>query len=575
MAKRLCRNRADTWEVLSTPGQHTLPSYAIVSMASGSQLDATLPETPPERLSNTARLVALHKRMKDELDQIVGDEVTTQRMLRELQADLSLSKRAYTSLDSELSALRERSRNMEMERDDLLNKLKGQEGGHKAASMLAEGIMRHLPNRNSHQLWVYGFLNKRGLSDTFSRFSEQQARLKLDDFMIGFNQSTERFIMVDVGGAKEAADAKIKALFEAEIRLPQTECIIFAGCHDNGYVTTLRSHITSGSRDKLILLQSYDEVASGIGALNLPIISIPYLFINQKLAPTATPQSAATTSSRHSQDEIEQIINSEVKSQELLKEIKNDLSVSKRAYSSLEHEFLSLRELKEELERQRDELLSQVKVRQPGRSTFQANVLLTVSSQSPQPNRLVVLIDGDGAIFDLDLIAEGQIGGHKAASKLSDGVMQNLPARNNLQLWVYVFLNRRGLSDTFVRVSRLSAKISRQKLDDFIVGFNQAAERFIMVDVGNAKEAADAKIKAVLEVELRSPQTDSIIFGASEMDDLRLSAKKVPCTLLLKGETCTWSDSCIWGHKCPFLGRCYFVKTGKCKFSAESMHTLG
>jgi hypothetical protein len=76
--------------------------------------------------------------------------------------------------------------------------------------------------------------------------------------------------------------------------------------------------------------------------------------------------------------------------------------------------------------------------------------------------------------------------------------MQHLPGRNNLHLWVYVFLNRRGLSDTFVRVSRLSAKIARQKLDDFIVGFNQAAERFIMVDVGNAKEAADAKIKGAV-----------------------------------------------------------------------------
>lgn len=117
---------------------------------------------------------------------------------------------------------------------------------------------------------------------------------------------------------------------------------------------------------------------------------------------------------------------------------------------------------------------------------------------------------------------------------LSDAIIQTLPGRSNLQLWVYVFLNRKGLSDTFVRVSRYSAKLSRQKLDDFIVGFNQAAETFIMVDVGNAKEAADAKIKgalsttqtshpfsvsddlaAVLEVELRSPQTESIIFGGT------------------------------------------------------------
>lgn len=35
----------------------------------------------------------------------------------------------------------------------------------------------------------------------------------------------------------------------------------------------------------------------------------------------------------------------------------------------------------------------------------------------------------------------------------------------------------------------------KQKFEDFVIGFNQAAERFLMVDVGTAKEAADAKIK--------------------------------------------------------------------------------
>ena len=67
---------------------------------------------------------------------------------------------------------------------------------------------------------------------------------------MGFNQAAERFMMVDVGSEKEAADAKIKgrcstsirvrtvthwfhlffpALLEDEIRLPQTEKIIFGG----------------------------------------------------------------------------------------------------------------------------------------------------------------------------------------------------------------------------------------------------------------------------------------------------------------------------------------------------------
>lgn len=36
---------------------------------------------------------------------------------------------------------------------------------------------------------------------------------------------------------------------------------------------------------------------------------------------------------------------------------------------------------------------------------------------------------------------------------------------------------------------------AKTKFDDFIMGFNQAAERFIMLDVGSAKEAADTKIR--------------------------------------------------------------------------------
>lgn len=109
--------------------------------------------------------------------------------------------------------------------------------------------------------------------------------------------------------------------------------------------------------------------------------------------------------------------------------------------------------------------------------------------------------------------------------------MQHLVATNgtsHYQLWVYVFLNRRGLGDTFGRLGLLAAKA---KFEEFIMGFNQAAERFIMLDVGSAKEAADAKIKgisaphavfrrlaywsylALLEDDIRLPQTEKIIFG--------------------------------------------------------------
>lgn len=37
--------------------------------------------------------------------------------------------------------------------------------------------------------------------------------------------------------------------------------------------------------------------------------------------------------------------------------------------------------------------------------------------------------------------------------------------------------------------------MTKAKFEDFYIGFNQAAEKFLMVDVGSGKEAADAKIK--------------------------------------------------------------------------------
>lgn len=55
------------------------------------------------------------------------------------------------------------------------------------------------------------------------------------------------------------------------------------GCHDNGYVTTLRSQITAGFGQKLILLRSYTEMATGVSELGLTTLSIPDLFLPRKL----------------------------------------------------------------------------------------------------------------------------------------------------------------------------------------------------------------------------------------------------------------------------------------------------
>ncbi|KAJ7249498.1 hypothetical protein B0H12DRAFT_693927 [Mycena haematopus] len=129
--------------------------------------------------------------------------------------------------------------------------------------------------------------------DTFRRAGLASLVGKFEDFVLGFNQATERFLMVDVGSTKEAADAKLKVYLEDEIRLPETFKIIFGGCHDNGYVANLHSQITAGFKDKLILLKSYTEMASGFAMLDLPSLVIPDLFMSQKMedipsSPTGT-----------------------------------------------------------------------------------------------------------------------------------------------------------------------------------------------------------------------------------------------------------------------------------------------
>lgn len=79
--------------------------------------------------------------------------------------------------------------------------------------------------------------------------------------------------------------------------MPLTFIHFRIGCHDNGYVSTIRSHITSGYKHKLILLRSYTEHAAGFDELELPILAIPGLFITQKLVYTSIQDPLAASGS--------------------------------------------------------------------------------------------------------------------------------------------------------------------------------------------------------------------------------------------------------------------------------------
>lgn len=100
-----------------------------------------------------------------------------------------------------------------------------------------------------------------------------------------------------------------------------------------------------------------------------------------------------------------------------------------------------------------------------------------------------------GTIFSPELIAQGQEGGHIAAKILTESIRLEISTKyhiDDFKLWVYTFYNKRGLVDA---IGRAGFSMAKQKFDDFAFGFNQAADRYVMVDVGSGKEAADAKIK--------------------------------------------------------------------------------
>jgi hypothetical protein len=89
---------------------------------------------------------------------------------------------------------------------------------------------------------------------------------------------------------------------------------------------------------------------------------------------------------------------------------------------------------------------------------------------------------------------------------LTDGISKNLPGAEQCQLYVWIFLNKKGLVETFRRCGKENA---RSNFDHFVQGFNSASERFAIIDVGYGKEAVDAKLRGTdftsIQISLFSP----------------------------------------------------------------------
>ncbi len=108
---------------------------------------------------------------------------------------------------------------------------------------------------------------------------------------------------------------------------------------------------------------------------------------------------------------------------------------------------------------------------------------------------VVVLLDGDGMIFNDEYLQQGERGGKEAASQLWSAmnvfVHQHLPHLSSPKIIARIYANVKGLGD----VLQKSGIIDRATLfEDFARGFNGSKLLFDFIDVGSGKDKADDKI---------------------------------------------------------------------------------
>ena len=128
------------------------------------------------------------------------------------------------------------------------------------------------------------------------------------------------------------------------------------------------------------------------------------------------------------------------------------------------------------------------------------------------------VIDGDGAIFRDDLLAEGAEGGAKAAYALKSEIKQHLKqlypdsATDDWEIIVQVVLHQDGLARA-IQNSHQVRGFSAQSFHAFTREFRRTESLFDFTDVGSGKERADHRIRDLFKLYAKIPQCKHVFFG--------------------------------------------------------------
>ncbi|KAI9774907.1 MAG: hypothetical protein M1840_000123 [Geoglossum simile] len=130
---------------------------------------------------------------------------------------------------------------------------------------------------------------------------------------------------------------------------------------------------------------------------------------------------------------------------------------------------------------------------------------------------ILVLLDGDGMIFEDKFLQKAEEGGKEAGSILSyslrEFIQREMPyLSHDIRIVVRIYANTKGLA----RACALARIVeSPSYVEQFAKGFTQSQPLFDFVDTGEGKERADYKIKELFQLHLNDCHCRQIYLGAS------------------------------------------------------------
>ncbi|KAI6810250.1 hypothetical protein KC340_g17818 [Hortaea werneckii] len=125
---------------------------------------------------------------------------------------------------------------------------------------------------------------------------------------------------------------------------------------------------------------------------------------------------------------------------------------------------------------------------------------------------VMVLVDGDGYVFNDDFIRRGAEGGQNAAQSLKDNINRSLRWKGleGCRIMVRVYANLVGLSKSLAKAG-LAGK-EKRSLATFAASFTQSNDLFDFVDAGESEESANFKIRTMFRQSVNNAQCKHIFF---------------------------------------------------------------